>query len=415
MAADFLSKVDAATLPVNNGLRAGSYQISGTYVGTTKDAVVKILTIRSNTKTSLSLERRTQAFLGTPANVRLQVRGFDGAAPTGTFIVYRNNKPFARRFTNSYGRASIPVPANLGVGMQSFTVRFLPRDNHYLTSRAGSSLLSVTEGTTSATMSLSSRVVVDHRARMTLQVRAARGPATGNVTIKSGPELLAVRRLDSRGMSFLDLPAYSSGTYTITVVFAGNAALKGSSVQRKMTIVRAAPKISVSAKAAGSSVRISSAVSGSYGSPTSRATVYLDGHAKTTVPASGGSVTVASLAAGRHVVNVQYPGDVRWWHSLPPGQPERRVARLRPPVLGVRPVLLEGAGRRRRRPGLRQRAVLTGRQYSALLGRHIGCQKRPETPAEVRFCVSAVQPPGSSPSHGFSLTGQPVSSDIGSR
>lgn len=302
----------SATLPVNNGLRAGSYQISGTYVGTTKDAVVKTLTIRSNTKTSLSLDRSIQAFLGTPANVRLQVRGFDGAAPTGTFIVYRNNKPFARRFTNSDGRASIPVPANLGVGMQSFTVRFLPRDNHYLTSRAGSSLLSVTKGTTSATMSLSSRVVVDYRARMTLQVRAARGPATGNVTIKSGPGVLAVRRLDSRGMSYLDLPAYSSGTYTITVVFAGNGALKGSSVQRKMTIVRAAPKISLSAKASGSSVRISSAVSGSYGSPTSKATVYLDGHARATVPASGGSVTFASLAAGRHVVNVQYPGDVRY-------------------------------------------------------------------------------------------------------
>lgn len=303
----------SATLPVNNGLRAGSYQISGTYMGTTKAAVIKTLTIRSNTKTSLSLDRSSQAFLGTPANVSLQVRGFDGATPpAGTFIVYRNNKPFARRVTNSDGRTSIPVPANLGVGMQSFTVRFLPRDNHYLTSTAGSSLLSVTKGTTSATMSLSSRVVVDHRARMTLQVRAARGPATGNVTIKSGSGTLAVRRLDSRGMSYLDLPAYSSGTYTITVVFAGNGALKGSSVQRKMAIVRAAPKISVSAKASGSSVRISSAVSGSYGSPTSRATVYLDGHAKTTVPASGGAVTVASLAAGRHIVNVQYPGDIRY-------------------------------------------------------------------------------------------------------
>ncbi|GAA5141044.1 hypothetical protein GCM10023340_02120 [Nocardioides marinquilinus] len=90
-------------------------------------------------------------------------------------------------------------------------------------------------------------VTVGKPATVTVSVAAAGGTPTGSVTLRDGEQVVGTSDLTDGKATFQVGPYATAGDRTLTAEYAGNATVAASSVNRTLTVVRAASTVSVSA------------------------------------------------------------------------------------------------------------------------------------------------------------------------
>jgi hypothetical protein len=149
---------------------------------------------------------------------------------------------------------------------------------------------------------------------VTATVARAGGIPTGTITFKVGNETKT--DILSGGKGIWKLPSLAVGTHQITAVYSGDELARPATAnQINVGVVKATSKVTLRAKAQGTTVRITVSVATAKGaSPAGRATVVLKGKTKKTVHvivnANGtATVTVKKAKKGKYTANATYAGN----------------------------------------------------------------------------------------------------------
>lgn len=225
--------------------------------------------------------------------------------------------------------SSLPLDGN---GQASYTSSAFTADKHFITANysgdanfsAGSAGLVQFVHASGTTTTLASSAVLPYSGQpitFTATVTAAlsgNGTPTGQVTFKDGSSVIWQAPVDSSGAASCRMPAMSSGSHTITAVYASDtnfAASSGSMVQKVQSLhikVSSAPNPSVS----GQSVTFTAAMSSITGTPSGTVT-FTEGATvwASDIPVDGtghAAFSTTALVVGSHILSAAFTGTAGW-------------------------------------------------------------------------------------------------------
>lgn len=206
------------------GLSAGEHELTVSYSGSATVAAssttVTLLVEKSPSAISASWSK---AHYGTAASVKVSVSGAAGAA-TGTVSIVEGSKALATK-TLSGGKATLALPKSLAVGKHALTVRYSGSASVLSTSMSKS--LTVAKASAKASASLAaSKVKPNAHAKVAVTVAAAGVAVNGKATVTATSKLghkVTVGTTVKNGKASVKLPTLRSGSYTVTVKFAGTS------------------------------------------------------------------------------------------------------------------------------------------------------------------------------------------------
>lgn len=288
--------------------------------------------IPTTTSTALTLPATTSSY-GQVVSAVAKVTSATSADRTGTVTIVDGGQTVASGTVNSFGNATVKLPAKLAAGEKQLVARYAPKPGSALTTSASDAVaLSIAKASTETRVSLSksSQTLGDDPALATVEVTFADGsaPVEGTVTILSDGESVATAAVDG-GTATVPVPSsLGVGSHLITASFAPSdgANVTGSSSEPvALTVAPAATPAAVPAavtlsvspvgKSYGTASRVAVSATSAAGVVSGTVAVTVDGAAYATATLSDGKATVTlspKLAAGRHAVAVTYLGSAEY-------------------------------------------------------------------------------------------------------
>ncbi|WP_038951831.1 Ig-like domain-containing protein [Aeromicrobium massiliense] len=232
-----------ATFTVPAGTTPGSYALTATYggdatyAGSTSSPVTVV--VRKNAS-ALAVSAAGVRY-GTPATVRVAVKGAAGRVPTGTVTLTGPTVRASGRL-DAAGRATIVLPRGLRVGTHRITAVYQGDKVAVAASRTGS--VTVVKALPGATrVAVPRSVKASKRAKVTVTVATPAGlaKASGPVTVKvsKGRTTRTVRATVRNGRVVVTLPRLARGTWSVKATYAGDASYTaGRTVAARLRVVR---------------------------------------------------------------------------------------------------------------------------------------------------------------------------------
>ncbi|WP_328914173.1 MULTISPECIES: Ig-like domain repeat protein [unclassified Streptomyces] len=246
------------------------------------------------------------------ASVKLSVTVGGSSTATGKVTVKDGATTLGTPTLDGAGKASLTLPKTLAVGTHTLAVSYA--GDSKLNASTASAKLTVTKAASKTQVTVSrAKPAYGTSAKLSL---SATGPATatGKITVKDGSTKLGTVTLDKNGRGSLTLSrTLKVGTHTLAVSYAGDSRLNASSAKIKVTVVKAAPKVSASAPAsvktsARAKVKVTVTATGVV--PGGKVKVYDGKKVVGTATLKNGKavVTLAKLKKGKHSLKLAYAG-----------------------------------------------------------------------------------------------------------
>ncbi len=160
---------------------------------------------------------------------------------------------------------------------------------------------------------------------LTVTISSNGGIPTGTVNFMDGTTLLGTAVLNGQGAATYTVPAFSTGTHSITAVYAGDTNNLGTTPALSLSVNQATTAVGLTSSGspsiAGVSITLSAKVTGNGGPPTGHVTFY-DGTTSlgsSSINGAGlGTIGLSSLAVGSHSLTATYDGDSNDGQSTSP-------------------------------------------------------------------------------------------------
>lgn len=265
----------------------------------------------------------TGALSGDPVGVTVSVRGpgGDGAGPAGTVTAVVDGTDRASAAVGG-SDATLRIPA-LPAGRHTVTARYSGNANVAAGASAATAVL-VRQSSTTAVELPSGPATFGRPLPVVIRVAAGAMTPSGTVTLNVGGRPVGSGQL-SGGSVTVQLPdTLAVAQHSLTAEYAGSETVGPSNATAAVEIGKATPALSVTAPAGGvtdgSAATLAVTVTGSGPGATGKVEAIVDGAPGASVaPATSASLTAGaatltlpSLAPGRHSVVVHYAGDVNF-------------------------------------------------------------------------------------------------------
>jgi hypothetical protein len=242
---------------------------------------------------------------------------------TGT-VTFMDGATTLGAATSSGGTATI-ILSSLSVGQHSIFAVY-GGSAVYAGSISPAIPQKVQQAVTTGTLIASANPLVAGKSdTLTVSITSNGGTPTGVVTFMDGTTVLGTAALNAQGVASFTVPSFSTGTYTITAVYTGDANNLGTTPSLSLTVQQATTGVvlstSGSPSTAGLPITLSATVTGNGSAPTGSLTFY-DGTAvigTSSVNAAGlGTLSLSTLAVGSHSLTAAYSGDTYNGASVSP-------------------------------------------------------------------------------------------------
>jgi hypothetical protein len=306
-----------------SALTLGTHSITAVYAGdafnATSTSTVFSETVNATTDGVTLTSSANPAIVGAALTLTAKVTG-NGSTPTGTVALLDGGTAIATQ----------PVPAN---GIVAFTNPTLAIGSHLLTAAysgdvnhtaATSSPLtqSILQATTTALTSSASNLIAGKSITFSASVvgtssQPLSGNPTGTVKFTDAGAVLAVVTVDGNGNAAFTTTNLRPGNHTITAAFSGDAndaPSNSATVPVSVVIATTSTTLTTSANPifSGSTLTLSSTVTGNGGAPTGTVTFKDGGTTLTSVQvtaAGTATFSLSTLAPGIHQLTAVYSGD----------------------------------------------------------------------------------------------------------
>jgi hypothetical protein len=287
--------------------RVGGHDVTAVGAGSARTAKATV-TVRSATTTTLAIAPAAPA-VGKAVTLTATVAGPDTA---GT-VTFADGSTVLGRVAVKDGRAALVVSGGFDAGTHTLTAAFGQTATAEGSVSPAVTFTLVKGKTTTVFVLAATRTTYGTAVAGRIVVGGADG---GVATITVGNVVRSVR-LDAHGAGSFTVPGtLKPATYRVTASYAGSRTLDTSSARASLTVLKAAPKVTLSAPATarkGATVTVTVKVVGMKGGvrPTGKAVVKLGGKAVKTVsvPSSGVvKVKVRLASAGTAKVTAAYQG-----------------------------------------------------------------------------------------------------------
>ncbi|MGW5446386.1 Ig-like domain repeat protein [Streptomyces asiaticus] len=315
-----LASVPISTLTVGSHTAAAAYPGDGTF-DPSSSAFVPITVVPAATTTTVTSINPASPVCGQAVQVCVQVSptGPGTCQPSGTVQFVFTNGPTVNATLDIAGNACVTV--NLSVGSHPFTVSYPGSATTGASSASGT--VTVAQATSNVLFtSTPASPVCGQTVQLCAHV-AADSPSTcqptGQVTfaVSGGPTLLG--NLDANGNVCVSTTGIAPGTHTVTVTYAGDAGVQGSSVTGSITVAKANSSTlltsSPNPSTFGQNVTFTAivvAVAPGGGVPTGTVTFTISGGPTLVGTLNGvgqATASTSALTAGPHTVTATYNGD----------------------------------------------------------------------------------------------------------
>jgi Bacterial Ig-like domain (group 3)/Beta-propeller repeat len=274
---------------------------------------------------------------GQPVTFTVTIAGTSGSSPvpTGTLTFYDSINLLGTIALNSSGKASVTT-ASLGTGMQTISGIY-SGDTNYASVNTPVVTQVVNPATNTSTITaLISSVNPSTNGQLVIFTATVTGVGSdtpipgGAVTFMDGTTTLGTATMNGAAQALFSYNSPSSGSHSITAVYAGNGTYAGSTSTALSQVVNVSTKtatttsLSSSANPAttGQSVVFTATVAGvGSNTPVPTGTVtFMDGTTTLATQALNGSAqaifTTSALAAGSHSITVAYSSDATYAVSI---------------------------------------------------------------------------------------------------
>ena len=318
-----------ATITTSTLTAAGSpHAITAVYSGdasnaTSTSAALSQVVSRAAATIALASSANPSAF-GSAVTFTATVASGSGT-PTGT-VEFKDGATSLGLATVSAGVATLTTSALSVAGSPHAITAVYGGDASYLT--VTSSAVSQVVTSAATTTSLASSVnlsVVGQAATFTATVSAASGTPTGNVTFMDGATTLGSGALGAGGVATFTTSALSTGTHSISAVYAGDAShATSSSSAISQAVVLSASSVTLVSSAnpaeSGTTITFTASVTGA-GTPPTGTVTFMDGGAtlgSASVIGGSASFSTSSLTAtgSPHAMSATYNGDGTYAASI---------------------------------------------------------------------------------------------------
>ncbi|EXU69693.1 hypothetical protein Z951_01530 [Streptomyces sp. PRh5] len=315
-----LASVPISTLGVGSHTAAASYPGDGTF-DPSSSGFLTFTVGKATTTTTVTSITPASPVCGQQVQVCVQVAssGSGPCLPSGQVQFVFTNGPTVNVTLDNAGNACATV--NLSVGSHPFTVSYPGSATTDPSSASGT--VTVAQATSNVLFtSTPASPVCGQTVQLCAHV-AADSPSpclpTGQVTfaVSGGPTLIG--NLDANGNVCVSTTGIAPGTHTVTVTYAGNGGVQGSSVTGSVTVAKANSSTSLTSSpnpsTFGQNVTFTAtvvAVAPGGGVPTGTVTFTISG-GPTLVGILNGvgqaTASTSALTAGPHTVTATYNGD----------------------------------------------------------------------------------------------------------
>ncbi len=206
--------------------------------------------------------------------------------------------------------------SSLSVGQHNIVAVYVGSTN-YSTSTSVAIAQTVAQAqTTGALIASVNPAVAGKNDTLTVTITSNGGIPTGTVKFMDGSTLLGTAVLNAQGVAIYTVPAFTTGSHSITAVYAGDTNNLGTTPALNLAVNQATTAVALTSSGspsiAGVSITLSASVTGNGASPGGIVTFY-DGAASlgsASLNAAGlGTISLSSLAVGQHSLTASYGGD----------------------------------------------------------------------------------------------------------
>jgi len=242
-----------------------------------------------------------------------------GVAAAGTVTFDVDGTPLGKQPVAA-GKATVEVPATLGVGDHTVTATFASTTPAQVSNTSATTKISVAKAATSVSAA-ADKDSIRYGDQDAFEITVS-GPAgadlSGGVTVSDGPTVVAEGSTDAGGKASLSFyNTADPGPKNYTVAFAGSAAVEASQAAFVVQTTQTNVDIAINEPSGvqpGQDATITVSVIGTPQKPTGTVTVTVDGNEVANGPLVDGAITAVApaVAAGDHAIQVDYAGDVRF-------------------------------------------------------------------------------------------------------
>jgi len=313
---------DSAQLNVSN-LAQSVHSLTVKYNGdnnfspSTSNALSQTIS-QASTTTTLASNLNPAAF-GQSVTFTVSVQPAAGGAPTGTVTLMDGATSLASSGISATGNAQFTA-GGLSAGTHSITAVY-GGDANFTSSTSSALVETVNAASTTTTISSNANPsAFDQTITFTAAVQPPAGTtATGSVTFMDGSTSLGSASVSANSAQ-LTVSALTVGTHAITVVYAGNANLSGSTSAALSQVVNGASTTTTLASSAspstfGQSVTLTATIQTAFGGSATGTVTFLDGTTSlgtASVSSNAAQLSLSALSAGSHSITAKYNGDANF-------------------------------------------------------------------------------------------------------
>jgi sugar lactone lactonase YvrE len=308
----------ATAAVTTSALSLGTHSITAVYSGDAFDGTSTSAALSQKVQTAtigVTLQSSANPSLyQAPLTFTSKVTG-DGSTPTGSVILYDGTTTVGTVTLPANGVASFVNPP-LSIGTHTLTATYSGDANH-----ASATSPAVTEnilqGTTTAVTASSNSIIAGNSVTLSALVVGSAGQAlTGTVNFTDGTKLIATAALSASGAATTTFTP-APGQHVIAAAYSGDANdASSASTSTTVAVTIATTQITFATSAnplnSGSTLTLTSNVTGNGGVPTGTVTFHDGGSVITTVQlTANGTATFAlsTLTPGIHQLSASYSGD----------------------------------------------------------------------------------------------------------